>query len=86
MIKQYCVIGKPEKAKPLAEELYSEIKEVVRYYLSYYPESKDDFEYSCNLVYYMTKTISQCGQKELADSIEKDFGEYLNLETEQVSQ
>ncbi|MCQ2119977.1 MAG: hypothetical protein MJY84_08650, partial [Bacteroidales bacterium] len=79
MIEDYYTIGKPEKAKALAMELYSELKQSVAFYLDFYSVVKDDFEYCCNLVYYMTGTMEKSGDKQTADEIESDFSAYLSL-------
>ncbi|MBQ0145434.1 MAG: DUF2723 domain-containing protein [Bacteroidales bacterium] len=81
MTRDYYAIGKPEKARALASELYSETKQSILFYLDFYPDSKSDFEYCCNIVYYMISTISKSGDKEFADKIEKDFAQYLSVST-----
>ena len=64
MVKDYYALGKPEKAKALATELTNELTESIRFYLDFYPMCKSDFEYSCNLIYYMTNdVIRKAGDK-----------------------
>ena len=78
MVRDYYILGKPDKAKALAGELTGELMESIRFYLDFYPMCKSDFEYNCNLVYYMTNEIRKAGDKEFADEIEKKLGDFLS--------
>ena len=80
MMEDYYIVGKPEKARAIAAELYNELIQSVAFYLDFYSVSKDDFEYACNLVYYMTGKMTKAGDKKLADEIEKNFAKYLGQE------
>jgi len=82
MIKDYYALGKPEKAKALATELTNELTESIRFYLDFYPMCKSDFEYNCNLIYYMTNdVIRKAGDKEFADEIEKSLAAFLSAQS-----
>ena len=78
MIRDYYTLGKPDKAKALATELTDELTESIKFYLDFYPMCKSDFEYNCNLIYYMTNEIAKAGDKEFADGIEKRLGGFLS--------
>ena len=79
MVKDYYALGKPEKAKALATELTNELTESIRFYLDFYPMCKSDFEYNCNLIYYMTNdVIRKAGDKDFADEIEKTLAAFLS--------
>ena len=47
-------------------------------YLDFYPDYKDEFEYNCQLIYYLANEVKKCGDKELGDRLESDLAEYLN--------
>lgn len=82
MVKDYYALGKPEKAKALATELTNELTESIRFYLDFYPMCKSDFEYNCNLIYYMTNdVIRKAGDKEFADEIEKSLAAFLSAQS-----
>ncbi len=81
MVKDYYALGKPEKAKALARELTDELTESIRFYLDFYPMCKSDFEYNCNLIYYMTNdVIRKAGDKEFADELEKSLAAFLSVQ------
>ncbi len=81
MVKDYYTLGKPEKAKALARELTDELTESIRFYLDFYPMCKSDFEYNCNLIYYMANdVIRRAGDKEFADEIEKTLASFLSVQ------
>ena len=82
MVKDYYALGKPEKAKALASELTNELTESIRFYLDFYPMCKSDFEYNCNLIYYMTNdVIRKAGDKDFADEIEKTLAAFLSAQS-----
>ena len=82
MVKDYYALGKPEKAKALATELTNELTESIRFYLDFYPMCKSDFEYNCNLIYYMTNdVIRKAGDKDFADEIEKTLAAFLSAQS-----
>ncbi|MBQ6286669.1 MAG: DUF2723 domain-containing protein [Bacteroidales bacterium] len=82
MVKGYYRIGKPDKARALADELLKEFQESILFYMDFYPDYKDEFEYSCNLVYYLANEVGKVGDKELSDSIRKGLATFLNAEEE----
>ena len=81
MVEDYYLVGRPDKARALALELMDELKQWAGFYLEFYPDYKDEFEYECNLVYYMANMISKCGDKEFADQLQADLSSTLNLES-----
>ena len=78
MVKDYYKIGCPEEAKALAGELQKELKESIAFYLDFYPEYKEEFEYGCQLIYYLAAEVKKCGDQEFADQIEADIADFLN--------
>lgn len=82
MVKDYYALGKQDKARALAQELTNELTESIRFYLDFYPMCKSDFEYNCNLIYYMTNdVIRKAGDKDFADEIEKTLAAYLSVQS-----
>ena len=81
MVKDYYALGRQDKARALARELSSELMESVRFYLDFYPMCKNEFEYNCNLVYYMTNDIRKAGDKDFADEIEKTLAGFLSVQS-----
>ena len=67
-----------KKARPVVEELVKEVKESTMLYLDFYPDYKEEFEYNCQLIYYLANEIKKCGDTELAEKIESDLAAYLN--------
>lgn len=86
MIKDYYAIDRKEKAHHLAETLYGQIEQVVLFYLDFYPTMKDEFEYACNLVYFMTNEISKAGDESFAVELSKKFSSFLNDNTSIAAQ
>ena len=78
MVKDYYTLGKPEKAKELAEELISELHQSIGFYVDFLPECKSDFEYCCQLVYYLSSEVEKAGDPEFAEKIEKDLADFLS--------
>ena len=78
MVKDYYKIGESEKARALALQVQDAVKESIKLYLDFYPDYKDEFEYCCQLIYYMSNEVTKCGDKEFADSIEADLAAFLN--------
>ena len=78
MIKDYYILGKPEKARPIVDELVREVMESTGLYLDFYPDYKDEFEYNCQLIYYLANEVKKCGDKQLGDQLESDLAKYLN--------
>ena len=70
----------------LAEVLYGQIEQVVLFYLDFYPTMKDEFEYACNLVYFMTNEISKAGDESFAVELSKKFSSFLNDNTSIAAQ
>ena len=77
MVKDYYALGKPEKAKAVAEELTKELKEAIGFYVDFLPEYKSDFEYCCQLVYYLSSEVENAGDGEYAEKIENDLAAFL---------
>jgi len=78
MVKDYYLVGKPEQARALALQVQDSIKESISLYLDFYPEYKEEFEYCCQLVYYMSNEIKKCGDNEFSEAIEADLADFLS--------
>ena len=77
MIKDYYLLGKPDKAKAVVQELVSEVMESTMLYLDYYPDYKEEFEYNCQLIYYLANEVKKSGDKEFGEKIESDLATFL---------
>ncbi len=82
MVTNYYVLGRQEKAQALARQLLDEFLQSVRFYLSFYPETKSDFEYSCNLITYLADEVRKAGDKEFADEIDGSLSTFLSEATD----
>ena len=78
MARCYYGLGKPEKAREVIGEIDKELKESIALFLDFYPDYKDEFEYNCQLIYYMASEVSKCGDKEFAKELESDLAAFLN--------
>jgi hypothetical protein len=78
MVQDYYVLGKNEKARKLADLVSDQVLQSVRFYLGMYDVAKDDFEYSCNMIFYLTNAMKKCGDEEYAGKIEKRLNELLS--------
>ncbi|MBQ6254813.1 MAG: DUF2723 domain-containing protein [Bacteroidales bacterium] len=78
MVRYYYALEKPEKAREVALELDGQLKESIALYLDFYPEYKDDLEYNCQLIYYMTSEIKKLGDESFAEELESDIADFLN--------
>ena len=78
MVEDYYTIGKNEKARKLADAVSGQVMQSVRFYLSMYDVAKDDFEYSCNMIFYLSNTMKKSGDEEYAAKIEKRLNDLLS--------
>jgi hypothetical protein len=78
MVTDYLLLGERDKAHALADAFTGELFESIRFYLDFYPRSRDSFETCCNLVYYMANDIRKAGDPEFADTLEKRISSYLS--------
>ena len=78
LIKDYYALGKTEKARTVIVELVKELMESTMLYLDFYPDYKEEFEYNCQLIYYLANEIKKSGDKELGEKLESDFAKFLN--------
>ena len=77
MIRDYYTLGKQDKAREVADELVSQVKESIALYLDFYPDYKDEFDYQCQLVYYLASEITKQGDTEYAKSLEEGMASFL---------
>lgn len=77
MVMTYYALGKDEKARNLADDIVSQLIQSVRYYFNMYVYSKDDFEYSCNLLYFLSDKVKSAGDDEFSEKIESRLNETL---------
>lgn len=78
MVKDYYLVGSPDKARDVARQLKDELLQNITFYLDFYPLCKSEFEYDCNLVYYLSNEIAKAGDKGFADELEKSFAAFLS--------
>lgn len=81
MISNYYKLGRNEKARKLADVLEGQLLQSVKFYFSMYDISKNDFEYACYLIYYLSDTMKKGGDEEYAAVVEKRLSDYLASET-----
>ena len=81
MARDYYRLGQKDKAREVIRELNSEVKEGIALFLDFYPEYKDEFEYSTQIIYFVAGEVRKAGDNEFADEIESDIAEYLNLKS-----
>lgn len=78
MVKDYYIVGNSEKARGVALKLKEELLQNINFYLDFYPLCKSEFEYDCNLVYYLSNEVAKAGDKDFADELEKSFAAFLS--------
>ena len=78
MMKYYYSLGKKDKARAVAQELNDQLLESIGLYLDFYPEYKDDFEYNCQLIYYMASEAKKAGDTEFSKGLESTIAAFLN--------
>ena len=81
MARYYYILGKPEKARPVVIELVKQVMESTGLYLDFYPDYKEEFEYNCQLIYYLANELKKCGDTELAEKLESGLADYLNSQS-----
>jgi len=79
MMNYYYDLGKTDKARAVALELDGQLKESIALYLDFYPDFKEDFEYNCQLIYYIANEAKKHGDEEFSKSIESALANYLNI-------
>ncbi len=78
MVKDYYILGKPEKAKALANELVDEILESTGFYITYYAVCKGDFESNCKLLTYLADEVGRAGDEEFSKQIDSKVSDFLS--------
>ena len=68
-VEAYYKLGETEKANALAAQMSAELLTSARMYLEYYEYSKDEFELCYSYLYYLTDTMKEHGNKELAAKV-----------------
>ena len=81
MARYYYILGKPEKARPVVIELVKQVMESTGLYLDFYPDYKEEFEYNCQLIYYLANELKKGGDTELAEKLESGLADYLNSQS-----
>ena len=78
MVSYYYYLGRKDTAREVANELFGQLKEAIALYLDFYPEYKDEFEYECQLAYYLAKEVKRLGDEEFSKELETDIASFLN--------
>ena len=78
MVSYYYYLGRKDTAREVANELFGQLKEAIALYLDFYPEYKDEFEYECQLAYYLAKEVKRLGDEEFSKELESDIASFLN--------
>ncbi len=75
MVEQYFRLNQPDKARALAAELGNGLLDAARFYLEFYEFASDQFELCANYIYYLSDTLTKCGEnqisKQMVDSLTK---------------
>ena len=59
----------------------NQLLETSAFYLDFYDYAKDDFETCTQYFGHLMQTLDDCGDKDLADSIEKSFRSLIDAAT-----
>ena len=78
MVRYYYLLNKPEKAREVADELISQLEESIALFLDFYPDYKEEFEYNCQLIYYISSEAKKLGDEEYAAKLESDLASFLD--------
>lgn len=78
MMRYYYILEKPEKARAVALELDEQLKESITLFLDFYPEYKEEFEYNCQLIYYMASEAKKSGDGAFAEQLETELASLLS--------
>ena len=70
MVDDYMAAGQPERARSLAVRLANGLLTSARFYLQFYTYAKDDFESCGRYFYYLTDTLRNHGEEELATKLD----------------
>lgn len=81
ILSSYYTLGQAGKANAIAQELAAELMQSVKFYLGFYDQSKEEFEYCCYLVYTLSSAVEKGGNPELAKKIESDLTALLSRES-----
>jgi len=78
MIKDYYQLGSKNKARELAERMYSDLLTSARFYAGFYEYAKNDFDTVGSYLYCMADVLDDNGDKELADIIVESLSDLVN--------
>jgi len=78
MAVDYFVLGRSDKAEKVISGIYDQVTQSVAFYLDFYPDTKSDFEYACNVIYYLGGELRKVGGEKRAELLEKEFAAFLN--------
>ena len=73
IVSQYYKYGEKEKADELAGKLAEKLQEAAVFYYGFYEYAQDNFESVMQYLYYLEDEVKKGGNKELADSIDKNL-------------
>ncbi len=73
MVEDYFKLGAPDRARSLAVRYANELLISANFFLQFYSYAKSDFETCGRYLYYLTDTLEDYGEKELADKIVQSF-------------
>ena len=77
MVDDYYKAGAPEKARDLAKRYGDALVESATFFLGFYEEAEQEFQYCLQLIYDLTDTLTANGDKELADTFNKVLDDKL---------
>lgn len=72
-------LDQTQKADELAQKFCDELSQSSRFYMEFYEYAKDDFEQSCQYVYYVLDVLDQNDRKDLSKKIEAQLKSKLEI-------
>ena len=85
MVGLYYRLGQTDKARQMAIALSNELVVSTKFFLEFYDFAKDDFELCANYIYFLSDTLKEAGEKELAGKVEENLSLLIKAATEDES-
>lgn len=79
-VEDYYKLGQADKARALAAKLGSALLESANFYIDFYEWAKDEFDLVGNYVFYLSDTLKDAGDKDMAKALTDSFSQIISLE------
>lgn len=73
MVEDYYALGRPEKARALAEKLARELLVGAAFYTDFYEWAQDEFELTGNYIYFLSEALANGGDAEIGKNLTDTF-------------